>query len=123
MKSDLNNKAKIKIFVELFYSAMLKDKQLAPFFLDVAVIDREKHFEIVCAYWGKLLFGDQTYARHTMNIHRAVNDKKAFKLEDFLRWLALFTTTVDQNYEGAFANKAKAIAIQIVTNMQKSLLG
>ena len=123
MKSDLDSKLAITIFVEHFYSAMLEDDQLAPFFLDIAVIDRKQHFSIVCSYWEKLLLGDQSYARHTMNIHRAVNEKKALELDHFLRWLTLFSTTVDRYYEGSFANKAKAIATQIVANMKKSFLG
>ena len=121
MKSDLDSKQAIKQFVDAFYGEMLKDKQLAPIFLDVAEVDLSQHLPLICSYWEKLLLGERVYNRHTMNIHRAVHAKRALTAQDFDRWLSLFTATVDSNFSGKSAERAKRVAAQIAANMQASV--
>ncbi|MEE8059012.1 MAG: group III truncated hemoglobin [Pseudomonadales bacterium] len=117
-KPDLNSKQHIQQFVEAFYGKMLKDEQLAPIFLDVAEVDLSAHLPLISSYWEKLLLGDKEYNRHTMNIHRAIHAKNPLTQQDFERWLALFTSTVDTLFEGDKTERAKRIANQIAINMQ-----
>ena len=121
MKPDLDSKQHIKEFVDAFYSRLLADKQLAPIFLDVAAIDLSKHLPLICSYWEKLLLGGRDYNRHTMNIHRAVHAKRSLTEQDFDRWLALFTTTMDELFTGEHAERAKRVASQIAFNMLNSV--
>lgn len=118
---DLDNKEAIETLVEGFYAKVLKDDILAHIFTDIAGIDILEHKAVIVSYWQKLLLGDKSYHRHTMNIHRVVNDKFAFKQEAFDRWLLLFTQTIDENFTGAGAERAKKLGATIAANMQALL--
>lgn len=120
-KPDLDSPERIRSFVEAFYARLLRDEQLAPIFIDVANIDLKKHLPLICSYWEKLLLGDSSYNRHTMNIHRVVHSKRPLTAADFDRWLAFFQTTVDENFSGPRADQAKQTAAHIASNMHKSL--
>ena len=114
---DLDSKENIALFVELFYGKMLKDPVLAPIFLDVANIDIREHFGHIRAYWEKLLLGEEDYQRHTMNIHRALHSKRPLTNADFQRWLDFFTATINENFSGPYADKARKIAHHIAECM------
>ncbi len=118
---DLDSKENIAEFVESFYDKMLADEQLAPIFHEVAAIDIQQHLPRICSYWEKLLLGDKSYQRHTMNIHREVDLKQRFTPNDFERWLQHFTTTVTQEYHGDKADRALVIATTIAKNMKTAL--
>jgi hemoglobin len=120
-KADLDSPQRIADFVEAFYARLLKDPQLAPIFLDVAKIDIREHFPRIRAYWEKLLLGDDSYKRHTMNIHRELHSKRALKAGDFDLWLNYFVDTVDEHFTGPKAERAKRVATAIAGNMQVSL--
>lgn len=120
-KSDLHSRDDIELFVTAFYQRLLNDEQLAPIFVDVARIDLDQHKPLIIAYWEKLLLAGTDYHRHTMNIHRAVHSKRPLRAHDFQRWLAFFTQTMDELYQGPVAKRAKTIAATIAANMQESL--
>ena len=120
-RPDLDSRANIERFVELFYARLLADEQLAPIFVDVAAIDLDVHLPHIKDYWCKLLLGEKGYRRHTMNIHRKLHGRRPLRAEDFERWLAFFTATVDDNFAGERAERAKQIAAAIAANMQKTL--
>ncbi len=120
-KPDLDSRANIEHFVDLFYQRMLQDEQLAPIFVDVAAIDLDVHLPHIKDYWCKLLLGEQSYRRHTMNIHRQLHGKRALTAADFQRWLQFFTSTVDDHFAGERAERAKRVATAIAANMESSL--
>ncbi|MBO6753027.1 MULTISPECIES: group III truncated hemoglobin [Spongiibacter] len=120
-KPDMDSPEQIRLFVEHFYEQLLADKQLAPLFIDVAAIDIREHFPRIQAYWEKLLLGKDDYHRHTMNIHRVLNDKQQLTHEDFTRWLQYFHDTADRYFQGPKTERAKLIASRIAANMEKSL--
>ncbi len=118
---DLDNRDNIGEFVDCFYKKILADPKLAPIFIDVAEVDLAVHLPHIKDYWCKLLLGDKNYQRHTMNIHRQLHGKRALHVQDFQRWLDLFMATVDEDYAGERAERAKLIAETIARNMQKAL--
>lgn len=120
-RPDLDSREHIAFFVDRFYERMLADEQLAPIFVDVARIDLAVHLPHIKDYWCKLLLGDNRYRRHTMDIHRQLHSKRTLQAEDFQRWLSFFTATVDANFVGARAERAKQVAAAIAANMEKSL--
>ena len=120
-KPDLDSRERIERFVDLFYARVLADERLAPIFLDVAAIDLDTHLPHIRAYWCKLLLGEAGYRRHTMNIHRELHGKQPLQAGDFERWLALFTTTLDEHFAGKRAERAKRVAAAIAANMANSL--
>jgi hemoglobin len=118
---DLDNRENIVEFVDCFYERILADPKLAPIFIDVAEVDLALHLPHIKDYWCKLLLGDKRYQRHTMNIHRQLHGKRALHERDFQRWLDLFVATVDEDYAGKRAERAKLIAKTIAKNMKKAL--
>lgn len=120
-KRDLRDRADIETFVQAFYTRLLVDPELAPLFLDVAAIDLDKHVPIICDYWQKLLFGDTSYQRHTMNKHRAIDAKHPFTKRHFALWTHYFIATMDGQFQGPVAEKAKRIALRIAHNMSERL--
>jgi len=120
-KPDMDSRENIEFFVDRFYERLLADEQLAPIFVDVAAIDLAVHLPHIKDYWCKLLLGDKRYQRHTMNIHRQLHGKRPLQAQDFQRWLALFTATVDEHFMGERAERAKQVAASIAANMEHRL--
>ena len=120
-KPDMDSRENIELFVDRFYQRLLADEQLAPIFVDVAQIDLAVHLPHIKDYWCKLLLGEQSYQRHTMNIHRQLHGKRELHAQDFERWLSFFIRTVDENFAGKRAERAKQVATAIAANMEKSL--
>ena len=118
---DLDSPDHIRQFIESFYDKVLVDDVLAHIFHDVANIDFNVHIPIIIQYWQKLLLGDKTYQRHTMNIHRDVHRKFPFTEAEFDRWLSLFVHTAETEFGGPYRNKAIKIASTIAANMHDSL--
>lgn len=118
---DLDSPERIAEFVEAFYDKLLNDERLAPIFLDVAAVDIREHFPRIQAYWEKLLLGGSDYNRHTMNIHRQLNNKQTLTDADFDRWLDYFVSTADAHFAGERTERAKRLAAQIAENMRKAL--
>jgi hemoglobin len=119
--SDIQSRQDIDQFIDSFYCKLLADEELAPIFVDVAQIDLAVHLPIIKSYWAKLLLGDKSYRRHTMNIHRAVHSKQQFTEHNFNQWSTLFEATIDSMYVGDCANKAKKLAATIAMNMSRTL--
>ena len=120
-RRDLDSREQVERFVDSFYAVLLKDEVLAPIFIDVAAIELAHHLPHIKNYWAKLLLGDSSYRRHTMNIHRRLHGKRALSEADFQRWLGTFVEVLDAGWEGPRAQKAKRIAAAIAGNMQQSL--
>jgi hemoglobin len=119
--ADLDNRARVEQFVDAFYRELLADPVLAPIFIDTAAVDLSVHLPHIKDYWCKLLLGETDYRRHTMNIHRALHDKRPLEPADFERWLTLFITTLESNHSGPHAERARQVASAIAANMQASL--
>lgn len=122
LKPDMDTRENIEYFVDRFYEQLLQDPHLAPIFVDVAQIDLSVHLPHIKNYWCKLLLQEQGYKRHTMNIHRKLNGKRQLVAEDFERWLSFFLATVDKNFSGERAERAKKVARSIAGNMEKGLV-
>ncbi len=115
---DLDCRANVERFVDLFYARLLADPVLAPIFVDVAGVDLEVHLPHIKDYWCKLLLGERAYRRHTMAVHRRLHSSRPLLEADFSRWLDCFTQTLEQHYSGQRALKASRIAATIAANMQ-----
>ena len=120
-KPDLDSREHIEQFVDSFYSRVLADEHLAPIFLDVADIDLDVHLPHIKDYWCKLLLGEKSYRRHTMNIHRQLHGRQPLQAGDFQRWLTLFNATLDEGFAGERAERARQVAASIAGNMEVSL--
>ena len=119
-RSDMDSKESIEFFVDRFYERVLADERLSPIFVDVAEVELSVHLPHIKNYWCKLLLGEKKYQRHTMSIHRQLNDKRALQSDDFQRWLTYFCATADEHFAGKRTERAKYVAKKIAANMEKS---
>ncbi len=67
-----------------------------------------------------MLFQTGAYAKHGRNplqVHGALSEKEPLTLEHFTRWLEIFTSTVDNLFEGGRADFLKLRANAIANRM------
>lgn len=122
MKPDIQNREDVILLVNSFYDKVKADDTIGFIFNDVARVNWEKHLPVMYDFWEAVLFFTGTYEGNPMTTHRKLNDVVKLRPEFFKRWIALFTSTVDENFEGAKAELAKQRALSIATVLQlKSL--
>lgn len=118
MKGDISNRADIERLVGAFYQKAKVDDRLIRFFGGGIAIDWESHLPIMCSFWENALFYSGGYGGDMMGIHRRVHGQVAMEGGDFERWTALFCETVNENFEGEVAERAKQRALGMATMLQ-----
>ncbi|MGM0451002.1 MAG: group III truncated hemoglobin [Pseudomonadota bacterium] len=121
--NDLDNPEAIQKLVQAFYSRLLEDPVMAPVFLETAGIDLDHHLPTIEAYWRKMLLGERgVYTRNMVARHEAVHAEEPLKPEHFERWGTHFHATVNELFEGPYAERAHRIADRILANLRAWLL-
>lgn len=103
-----------------FYVKVRSDDTLGPIFN--SIIPNEKwpeHLEKLTDFWETNLFGIPKFKGNPMLKHQGVD--KAFDntitQEHFGRWLQLWFETLDENFVGQRANRAKVSARKMATGL------
>jgi hemoglobin len=107
--ADLSSTEDVRTLVDSFYEKIGRDELLAPVFNDVAHVDWAAHLPIMYRFWESMLFGAGTYAGAPFPKHAVLPVEK----EHFVRWLDLFTETVNAHFAGPKAEEAKGRAASI----------
>lgn len=103
MKKDIEDIRDIKSFVDLFYEKIREDDLLGGIFNAVIKENWEPHLEKMYRFWQTLLFKERTYFGQPFPPHQHM----ALSAQHFDRWTGLFTTTIDELFEGEMATEAK----------------
>jgi len=119
---DLATRGEVELLVRTFYRAAAMDDLLGPIFA-AAHVDWPSHIDTVTRFWMDQLFGSRTYTGNPLRAHRRIAARMPFRAEHFARWLALFTETVDELYEGPVAELAKARAAKMARALRRLLHG
>ncbi|MBK7958063.1 MAG: group III truncated hemoglobin [Bacteroidetes bacterium] len=122
MKKDLSNREDIEILINAFYDKVKTDPIIGHFFTSVVEVNWEKHLPVMYDFWESILFQKSNYSGNPMAKHQEIHNKYPLKMEDFQHWIALFTETVDENFEGNNAETAKQRGMSIATVMQIKIL-
>lgn len=112
---EITTREDVKLLVDSFYDKVKADELLAPVF---AHIDWPHHLPVMYNFWSSVLLGDMSYSGHPLAKHLYLKIGK----EHFTRWLELFTTTVDEHFEGFNASEAKKRA-QTVADLFQFKMG
>ena len=96
----------IQLLVESFYTKVVKDEVLAPFFKH---LDFDKHLPKMIDFWEFVLLDKAGYTTDVTEKHAHMR----LKQEHFDRWLELFNQTVDANFAGEKADLAKQRAFLV----------
>ena len=107
--------------VDAFYKKAMSDDLIGHFFTEVVPLDLEKHMPTMYDFWESTLMHTGVYKGNPMLKHIDLHRKAALKEEHFERWLALWTETLGENFQGPNAEKAFQRANQIALLMQHKI--
>lgn len=122
MKSDIESPADIERVVRSFYEQVRSDELIGFFFSEIVAVDWDRHLPLMCSFWENVLFYTGDYEGNPIETHRHIYSLHATKAEHFDRWLALFTTTVDELYEGRKATIMKDRAAGLAAIMREKVV-
>ena len=120
-KKDIADRTDIELLVNRFYDKVKKDDLIGFIFNDVAKLNWDKHLPVMYDFWEGVIFFTSTYKGNPMSSHRKLNEMVKLRPEHFDRWLLLFKSTVDENFDGEKAELAKQRAMSIAMIMQLNM--
>ena len=117
MKRDISSRADIEKLVVSFDEKVRTDATIGFIFTDVAKVDWKYHIPVIVDFWETILLDNPVYKKNAMEVHYSLNRKVPLQKEHFEKWLILFSSTVDEMYEGKIASLAKTRAKAIADMM------
>jgi len=121
-KKDINTRADIFLLVSQFYEKVRADKILGPF-LNETIKDWDAHLEHLTTFWETSLFMtrklDHKYHGNPLEAHVKVDKQFNYTIDNihFGIWLNLWYQTIDELFEGDYADNAKRRARKMGTFM------
>lgn len=101
-KTDITTLDDVKLLVDTFYGKVRKDELLDPVF-DDRIQDRwPQHLQKMYTFWQTVLLGEQTYFSSPFPPHATLPVNE----QHFNRWLALFSETLEELFEGKIKEEA-----------------
>lgn len=122
MKKDITTRKDIELLVSEFYNKVKQDSAIGFIFADIAKVNWEKHLPVMYDFFENMLFYTGTYSGNPMEIHKHVHRMFPLTAAHFDQWNHLFSTTVDEFFEGEMAEQAKQRAKSISTVMQIKII-
>ena len=113
MKHDIESRGDVERLVRAFYGRAMDDPMIGYLFTDVAQLDLEAHIPEITSFWDTILLGAQSYRGGAFAPHAQLHMKSPLRAGHFERWLVLWTTTVDELFEGPRAGYAKHHATRV----------
>ncbi|MBA6153199.1 group III truncated hemoglobin [Gelidibacter maritimus] len=114
METEILKLEDIKLLVNAFYDKVRSDHLLAPIFNEVIEDRWPEHLVKMYTFWQTVLLGERTYTGSPFPPHARLPVMK----EHFDRWLELFYSTLDENFEGEKVAEAKWRASRIAEVFQ-----
>ncbi len=114
---DIQSRQDIEILVKNFYDKVIKDESIGFIFNDIAKVNWEQHLPVMYDFWETLLLDAASYRKNAMEVHYVLNRKFPLEEKHFVRWLQLFSETVDELFSGEKATQAKKKAKSIADLM------
>jgi hemoglobin len=118
---DLENRNDIESLLQRFYESAFADDLIGIYFTEVVPLDLETHIPVIADFWESVIFNTHGYRKNVMEVHAHIHRLKEIKKEHLDRWVALFTNTVNDYYDGPNANRIKQRAVSIATLMDIKL--
>ena len=122
MKKDIATTDDIQLLVDTFYEKVKADATIGYIFTEMVKVNWEKHLPVMYKFWENSLFYTGSYEGNPMELHKHLNRIIPLSADYFKQWTLLFTTTVDELFEGKTAALAKQRAVSIATVMQIKIL-
>ena len=116
MKTDIKTREDIFLLVSTFYRKVKNDDLLSPFFNDT-INDWDLHLEHLTTFWESSLFLKTRYVGNPVEAHikfDAMHNNSISEVH-FGIWLNLWIETIDELFEGDYAENAKRRARKMST--------
>jgi hemoglobin len=120
MISDLETRSDIDRLLIEFYKVVMHDAEIGHHFDE---LDLDHHLPIIGDFWEKVLFGNPVYFNNPLTVHQKLHERFPLRPEHFLRWVEVFSHTVDALFAGEMADLAKFRAHTIGRNLDQRLNG
>ncbi len=116
MKKDIKTRTDVFLLVSTFYDKVRIDETLGPFFNNV-INDWETHLELLTTFWESSLFLKTKYLGNPLETHVKVDQENKNSITElhFGLWLNLWFETIDELFEGDYAENAKRRARKMGT--------
>ena len=118
VKKELNNRENIALLIHTFYGRIRKDEMLGPIFNGI-IEDWPEHLDRLTDFWETNLLFTRKYKGNPLKAHSDVDKKvnNTITMEHFGKWLQIWFSTIDDNFEGKNAEVAKQRARKMSTMM------
>lgn len=116
MKNDIKTREDVFLLVTSFYEKVRKDAILGPFFNDV-ITDWDAHLDRLTTFWEASLFLKTKYLGNPLEAHVKVDKENNNSITElhFGLWLNLWFETINDLFEGDYAQNAKERARKMGT--------
>ena len=116
-------KVNLRKMVINFYTKILKDETVGPFFIERLGDDLMnptwgEHIDLLTNFWAAFFTGDMDYRGSPFAPHASMAGLKA---DTFQQWLKLFFETADKIYEPQLADQLKERGTLIAGNFMRNL--
>lgn len=114
----LDNRVNINLLVITFYARVRKDEMLGPIFNHI-IQDWPEHLERLTDFWEMTLLLKKVYKGNPLKAHSEVDRRmdNIVTMAHFGRWLQLWFSTIEEQFTGDNAEKAKHRARKMSTLM------
>ncbi|WMI64864.1 group III truncated hemoglobin [Aestuariibaculum sp. YM273] len=115
-KNDITTREDVHLLVSSFYDKVRQDDVLGPFFNKV-ITDWDAHIEKLTTFWESSLFLKTKYLGNPLEVHVKVDQENNHGVtnEHFGLWLNLWFQTINELFEGDYAENAKRRARKMGT--------
>lgn len=103
---DISNREDIVQLLDTFYKTVRTDAIIGYIFNDAIGNDWSHHMPIMYNFWESVLFQRPAYQGNPIKKHIDLHKHIPLKPEHFKRWLVLWTTTVNDLFQGNVADEA-----------------
>lgn len=117
MKHDIEKREDLELMLSRFYEKALQDELIQHFFITVVPLDLTHHLPLITDFWESVLLNKAGYRKNVMEVHLGISQKSLIEPQHVDRWVSLFTSTVDDLFEGPRATVARQRALSIATMM------
>ncbi|GAA4237393.1 group III truncated hemoglobin [Postechiella marina] len=107
-KKDIKTREDVYLLVSSFYVKVRKDNVLGPFFNNT-IKDWDAHLENLTTFWEASLFLKTKYLGNPLEAHEKVDRDYSNSISElhFGLWLNLWFETINELFEGDYAENAK----------------
>ncbi|OBH56672.1 group III truncated hemoglobin [Mycobacterium sp. E2479] len=121
--SDVCVRADVEALLRRFYGRVMADDVLAEPFTELRLTGLESHIPVMADFWETVLFRAGLYKGSALHAHRRVHQRVPLSSRHFVRWLTMWTDTVDAMFRGPNAERAKIQGARIAWAMHRRLTG